>query len=592
MPFVHTVFPAPWWTPLSYRFERELPEGLRVSAPLGRGYRIGVSVNARYECNESKIKPIASAVDERPPLPPELWRLVKWFGSTWFIGAGFAMKTLLPSKFFSEEKLPPRPENERTGGFSAECLYDVSHGKRWGRYINVLEDGLPALALFPESVMAQAFWEALPPSLRGEGALWPTAPAKQWKLWKLALAGGLRFIVGPPGAAFVPLAGLSSIIMDEENQGGWRSQKHPVFNVRPLLGKRAEFAGARFVLGGSMPSSKVFLGMKPRCAENSNGERLIFVDTKDAQSSEFKALDGKLSLSVPLLRETSAARARGEWAMWLLDRKGYAGEFYCEECSWTARCPRCGSAMRWEERRRRLHCGVCGYSAQLPEECPNCGGHLMRGSRPGLEALYGRAVGALQEKYRSILLFQNQDEKTPSAEELAKQYPDGALLIGTRRLLSLCCGLAPSLIGWIDADAEARFEDFDARARAYAALWESMWRGGGERRVIVQSRCPGSGWQECLRRGWGAFWNRELSERSELELPPFAPMIKITAERSAAGELAAQLDGAGIDCWRSDDGCAVWARTKRFSALGAMLSPYFSISRSGKAFPSVLLYLD
>ena len=35
MPSVHAVFPAPWWTPLSYSWETELAEGLRVSAPLG-----------------------------------------------------------------------------------------------------------------------------------------------------------------------------------------------------------------------------------------------------------------------------------------------------------------------------------------------------------------------------------------------------------------------------------------------------------------------------------------------------------------------------------------------------------------------------
>lgn len=591
MPFVHAIFPAPWWTPLSYEWETELAEGLRVSAPLGRGNRIGVTVNSRGSFDASKIKRLAGVIDERPPLPPELWKLIKWFGSTWFIGAGFAMKTLLPSKFFSDEALPPRPGGESRGDFSAECFYDTDYKKRWERYRSVLEEGAPALALFPEAVMARAFWESLPPALRDEGALWPDGPSKQWKLWKLALEGGLRFIVGPPGASFVPLAGLSAIIMDEENQGGWRSQKHPVFNARPLLGKRAEFAGARFVLGGSMPSAKSFLSMNPRGGDNGGEPRLIFVDTKEAQASEFAALTGKLSISVPLLRETAAARSRGEWAMWLLDRKGYAGELCCEECGWSARCPRCGSAMRWEERRGRLRCVSCGECAPLPERCPNCGGMLMRGSRPGLEALFERAGGALRGRYGGVLLFQNDGEKIPQAEELAEQYPHGALLIGTRGLLSLCGGLSPSVIGWIDADAEARSEGYDARARAYAMLWESMWRGG-ERRVVVQSRRPGTGWQDGLRRGWRSFWRRELAERAELELPPFVPMIKITAARSALREIASKLEEAGVDCWQSDEEAALWARTKRFAALGAILSPYFSISRSGKAFPSVLLYLD
>ena len=134
MPSVHAVFPAPWWTPLSYSWETELAEGLRVSAPLGRGCRIGVTVDAGCGYDESKTKPLSAVIDERPPLPPELWKLIKWFGATWFIGTGFAMKTLLPSKFFSKEELPQRPERESGGKFAAECFYSTDYKKRWERY--------------------------------------------------------------------------------------------------------------------------------------------------------------------------------------------------------------------------------------------------------------------------------------------------------------------------------------------------------------------------------------------------------------------------------------------------------------------------
>ena len=69
-------------------------------------------------------------------------------------------------------------------------------------------------------------------------------------------------------------------------------------------------------------------------------------------------------------------------------------------------------------------------------------------------------------------------------------------------------------------------------------------------------------------------------------------MIKITAKRAAAEEIADKLAAAEMDFWQSDEDGALWVRTKRFAALAAILAPYFGISRSGKAFPSVLLYLD
>ena len=69
-------------------------------------------------------------------------------------------------------------------------------------------------------------------------------------------------------------------------------------------------------------------------------------------------------------------------------------------------------------------------------------------------------------------------------------------------------------------------------------------------------------------------------------------MIKLTARRADAEESAGRLAAAEMDFWESDEDGALWVRTKRFAALSAILVPYFDISRSGKAFPSVLLYLD
>ena len=52
-------------------------------------------------------------------------------------------------------------------------------------------------------------------------------------------------------------------------------------------------------------------------------------------------------------------------------------------------------------------------------------------------------------------------------------------------------------------------------------------------------------------------------------------MIKITAKRAAAEEIADRLADAEMDFWQSDEDGALWVRTKRFAALSAILAPYF-----------------
>lgn len=629
MALISVNFPAPWWTPLSYSYESALAGGLRVVAPLGRGCRVAVTSDASAPFDEAKAKPLTAVIDERPVLPAELRMLAKWFGDTWFIGEGFALKSILPAKFFTTEKLEAAPAQPR-GKFEAEDLYDADCSRRRARYTELLAeaDG-GALALFPEVEEASAYWKSLSPGLRAEGALWPQGSAAQWKLWKAVLAGEIRFVVGSPGAAFLPFPSLSAVIMDEENQGSWRTQSHPVYHMRSLLGMRATLAGARFVLGGSMPSSKGFLRAEPKCAESRNEDRLVFVSLRDSLAAEFTALSDTLPISEPLMRDTAEARRSGRWAFWILDRKGYAGELFCDECGDVVRCRRCGSPMRWEERtsspnkNRRpqaslrrsegghsgepngdrqsgeanqpfLRCISCGETAELPEKCPNCGGRLLSGRRPGIEALYERADESLRRLYKEVVLLQNGEDKIPKAEELLAKYTNGALLIGTRRLLSLCGTLRPALVGWIDADAEARAQEYDAKARAFSLIWESMQRGEGasERRVVIQSRRPGKGWQEGLRRGWEHFWKRELRERREWELPPYVPMLKIKMPYGAQC-LCDSLEEEGFECWLSEESAnELWVRTKRFSELKARLDKYFSIARAGKGFPSVLLYLE
>ena len=597
MALISAAVPGPWWTPLVYEHDCELPEGTRVKVPLGSSFRVGLVVKAAPPSGVKNLKKIASVIDATPVLPAELWRTLLWFGSTWFAGAGLAAKTLLPSRFLSDEPLAPAPADAgRTDGFSADYLYEPRDVCRYDKYVSLLtSSGAGTLVLFPEAAQAAVFWKRLPEELREKALLWPASnPAKQWQCWRTALAGGCSFIVGSQAASFAPLARLSRVIVDDECSGAWRTQKYPIFHCRSLLAARAGFAGAELLLGGRLPSSKAFLQCGGRGDEAAAAERLVFVDLHDSSKMAVEAVRDPLKISWPLVRETKKARAAGGWAFWLLDRKGYAGEIFCEECGSAIRCPRCGGAMRWQARSGRLSCLECGATLPVPEKCPSCGGRFLEGARPGLSALAEKASAALRHECGKVLCFDGEGDKLPSAGTLLKEYPRGAVLVGTRKLLTLADSLSPSLIGWLDADFEARGEDYDAKARAYAMLLESLWRGGApERRiVVVQSRRPGKAWQTGLVRGWRSFWQAELRDRQEWELPPYVPMIKITMP-SAAQEFAAKLDKLGAEYWASDENeREVWVRTKRFELLSRLLAPYFDIKNARKGFPAAVLYLD
>ena len=154
MHIISAAVPAPWWTPLSYVSETALAEGLRIAVPLGSSGRVALTLPDSCGSEESsrRLKKICSVIDETPTLPEDLWKLIRWFGDTWFIGTGLAAKTILPSKFFTDEKLPdtkaadnsPQPRQ-----FSSESIYSTKLSERWDRYMEIAESESSALSDLP-----------------------------------------------------------------------------------------------------------------------------------------------------------------------------------------------------------------------------------------------------------------------------------------------------------------------------------------------------------------------------------------------------------------------------------------------------------
>lgn len=602
MGIVHVAVPGPWWNLLSYTYEGALAEGVRVRVPLGNSFRVGFIADIDSDTEDvdaNKIKGIDAVIDDVPVLPNDLWKTVRWFGDTWFVGLGMAAKTLLPSKFIcGHEAEPPASEAlAEAAPSSVTYVYEPRDADRYEVYADMAEKSpRPGMVLFPEVSAAKRFWNTLSKQTRDIGVLWPvTNRAKQWDIWKKALSGEIKFIAGSQGASFLPLRGLSMVVVDDECSGAWRTQRHPIFHHRTLLAARARFAGAELVLGGRMPSSKTFMEIGPGCGKNGASKRTVFVDIGISSSFDVTAVKDRIPISKPLIRRTIESRRRKEWVFWLLDRKGYAGEVYCRDCGASVRCSMCGGIMRWEGRRGRFSCLSCGKAIDVPNQCPACGGPFLEGVRPGLEALKESASSLFKRKGEEILLFQDEEVGPNKIKKIREEYPDGAILLGTRKILSLADDLSPSLIGWIDADAEARMAEYDARVKAFALIWESLWRGEDpeKRVVVVQSRRPGTGWQAGLMSGWRVFWESELRYRKELELPPFMPMIKLSLRGCSFEKLAEALSRYNIEHWESEDAeQEIWIRTRNFGTLKKILKPLFHIRNTKTGFPSVLLCLD
>jgi primosomal protein N' (replication factor Y) len=526
---------------------------------------------------------------------------------------GTALKTLLPANFLKgaehgSTENPPDADNawmppgSAGGRPGVSFIYDPVDLARFERYVELLSDGMPTLVSFPLHSAARRFAEFLKSSSRGSVngvLLYPkSAAAAEWAAWKrLSSDDGVNVVIGAQSSAMAPLRGLSRVIVDDESNNAWRTVRPPIYNVRSLLAKRALLEGASMTLGGRMPSSRAYMRLSAAGSSESSQprgrKRVILVDLKLAYSPSVKGVCDALAVSEPLLRETDAAARRGAWAIWILDRKGYAGEILCSECGAQLRCGRCGGAMRWEAAAGRTSCVACSSLAPVPDVCPNCSGRLLSARRPGLEALIPLARASVA-MWIPVIPF---DGKKPLSEN-ANPESGAGLIVGTRAALSLCDDMDVGMIGWIDADGEARSQEYDARARAFGLVWESMWRGANpeERVVLMQTRRPGMDWQRGLgiRSGWRIFWRAELMERSEFNMPPFSPLVKMEVSKPDSDALTEIFESQGFEFWTPDEPSGgkrvIWLRTKRLSSLRRAIEPFFHIRRSRIGYPSVTVW--
>jgi primosomal protein N' (replication factor Y) len=598
---IDVVLPAPWWTALTYECNRIVPEGIRVSVPLGRARRTGFSCGAstsEYEISaRSRLREIISVLDEVPALPGDLWKLIHWLGGNLLYGVGHVLKTACPSALLKGQKadLPMVFAKTRNNGSRSFC-YFPRETTRFETYVEAIEqmDG-GGLVLFPERGSLSAFFASLPERVKSFSCIWPVGGGeKLWQEWLSVRRGEKRLVLGTSGAVFSPVVDLSLVIVEEEADPGHQIPPLPRISARTIAAQRASISGSAMILGGTSPSSRVFMTSGASCPETPRS-RLFFVRPPVPQDSSGPLLQNsqEIPISRKLVDETFRCLKGGRHALWLLDRKGYAGELRCTECGRTVTCRKCGGRPRWHFEAANGDCQSCGEINAWPEVCPSCRSRLLEIRNPGLESTCRRAQELFGSNATVSLL--------PEYAKLGKRARNSifarggesvSIFIGTRALISLCRTLDVGLVGWLDADIESWKPDFGAKAEGYRIVWSSCWIGNNAdtRKIVIQSRKPKTGWQIALEAGFSYFWTRELSERRNLGLPPTCFLLEISLKGEFLPKIKSALEGEGFEVLSGPPGNeSLQVKVNGFEKIRRVLAPVFAVNFNRQEYPRLSL---
>src|SRR5439155_20758534 len=122
--------------------------------------------------------------------------------------------------------------------------------------VAVLEIGRPALVLVPEIALALPLIDRLRAELDASIALVHSALGEGERAdeWRRIRSGDVQVVVGTRLAVTAPLRDVGLVIVDEEHDQAYKSDRTPRLQARDVAVRPGRLAGAAAVLGSATPS--------------------------------------------------------------------------------------------------------------------------------------------------------------------------------------------------------------------------------------------------------------------------------------------------------------------------------------------------
>ncbi len=354
--------------------------------------------------------------------------------------------------------------------------------------------------------------------------------------WTRIKNGDALIAIGTRSAIFAPFKKLGLIIIDEEQEHTYKSEKSPRFHTRELAKFRTLYHKGLLCLASATPSVESFTSAKKgkyslftlkNRFNNSHLPEVTVVDMKK------EILNGNSSpVSEELYEAINETLQNGNQAILLLNRRGHNTYVSCPSCSYVATCPNCSVSLTYHSANKRLMCHYCGYSQPITEKCPECdSGHLKfmgLGTQKATEEL-----SIMFPNAKILRLDADSTVSRDSYQTYLSAFAKGEydILLGTQMVAKGLDFPNVTLVGVMGADAAMYSEDFKSFERCFSLLTQVVGRAGrGDKkgRAIIQTVNPESQIISFAKaQDYESFYNQEIMTRSLMTYPPYCDICAV-----------------------------------------------------------------
>ncbi len=376
--------------------------------------------------------------------------------------------------------------------------------------------------------------------------------------YRRIISGEGKVVVGTRSAVFAPLTNIGLIVLDEEQETSYKSEKTPKYHARDIARYRCGANKALMLLASATPSVESYykslkgiytlIKLKKRYGDVPLPTVTIAdlrVDREDAQRG---------MIGEELLCRMKEAKEDDDQTILFVNRRGHSSHVGCHSCGYVYTCPNCSVSLTYHAYTQygsgKLTCHYCGYSVKKPSKCPSCNSVHLNYSGYGTQLLQEE----LEEKlphFKSLRMDADTTSKKSSHDKLLKSFrnKEADILYGTQMVAKGLDFPGVTLVGVVLADAVLYMNDFRAGERTFSLITQLIGRagrGGKPGTAVVQTYNPD---HQVLRlaitQDYEKFFESEISLRKAVVFPPFCEIAVfsiISKDETVLSSSAVKLD--------------------------------------------------
>lgn len=429
--------------------------------------------------------------------------------------------------------------NKGEGG--ASLLFGVTGSGKTQVYLKLIDYmvsvGKQVIVMVPEIALTPQTIQIFRKRYGGKTAVIHSALSAGQRMdeWKRIKNGEVQIVIGTRSAVFAPFDNLGLIIVDEEQEHTYKSEKSPRYSAKDVALFRSAYHKAVTVFASATPSLETYSKSKSgRYAINKLSKRYSTAELPEVRIVDMciDALSDSSYFSKELTDSISENLENGHQTILLMNRRGYNTFASCKSCGYVFTCPSCSISMTYHRANGRLMCHYCGHSQPFSSLCPECNSTDVRYSGVGTQKIEDE-LAALFPSARILRMDADSTMSRHAHEEKLSAFAKGEydILLGTQMVAKGLDFENVTLVGVINADGQLNNDDFRSQERTFDLITQVVGRAGRGKfkgKAIIQTMNPENDViTMAAQQDYENFYKTEMKLRKSLIYPPFCDIALV-----------------------------------------------------------------